>query len=316
MPTLDVPTRMVVERNGHESATFALSLIEAGLLEDGDQTGDSNALICGVLGTLLPDLDELSVDYNIGVINDETMLWLEVAGVSLLPITAFAARCDAVHEALGPSILSCLYRASLNPPFTPELAHETVDMHYWMGEGDDGALLDDAAYTLARARNVERSALSDGEISAYADSHCYTQNTLNDLLEPRYQMSGSLSIDDCIALCEPRCSDLTSICRLIKKVDELTDRVTHYRNAWDVFDEAAQIYPFILSLPRGNFDVVYEMACEREQYAMEVGQVLPIYATPLGDGVLSVKRMAESLRLFKEILELENALYQIFRSIG
>ena len=311
-----IPTSYPVHTDVGEGARLALSLLEARIIEADDfvKGHDPASFIARSLERLwVPrGIKRFSLDYSLVTAFDQLYFLITLSRGDTFDFSQPALVCDRVHEALGPSLLSQLDAATpLLPAFTPEACRAHIEMTYWEGWEDAAYLFERARSDLAYARRVTEESLSQEEVETYADQHYFTPNTVNELLEPRYQQPGRLSLEQCGDLCRSHgYPNLTRVCELLGELRTLARALPERSESLYGQIEHYQAYGVVIGLPSGQSrDLVEEIYWDYERDVWNGGEFGPVYALELGEDPETLVRLKRALRICQRSLELTEALY-------
>lgn len=258
-------------------------------------------------------MKRFSLDYSLATAFDQLYFLITLSGGDYLDFSQPACVCDRAHEALGPSLLSHLdAHTSLLPAFTPEACRAHVEMSYWEGWEEAEYLLELARSDLAHARRVAEASLSHEEVETYADQHYFTPNTVNGLLEPRYQQPGGLSLEQCGKLCRSHgYLNLTRVCELLGELRTLEEGLPERSESLYEQIEHYQPYGVVIGLPgEQSRDLVDEIYGEYEQDVWNGGEFGPVYALEVDpNDPYSLITLRSALEVCKRMVELTQELY-------
>ena len=257
-------------------------------------------------------MKRFSLDYGLATAFDQLYFSITLSGGDYLDFSQPALVCDRAHEALGPSLLSHLDAATpLLPAFTPEACRAYIEMSYWEGFENAEYLLELARSDLAHARGVSDESLSASEVAVYADQHYFTPNTVNRLLEPRYQQPGRLSLEACGELCRSHgYTHLMRVCELLGELRTLAEALPDRSESLYEQIDHYQPYGIVVGLPgEQSRDLVDEIYREYEQQVWNGGEFGPVYALEVDmDDPQTLVRLKTALGTCKRSLELTEAL--------
>lgn len=258
-------------------------------------------------------IKRFSLDYSLATAFDQLYFLITLSGGDYLDFSQPARVCDRAHEALGPSLLGHLdAHTPLLPAFTPEACRAYVEMSYWEGWEEAEYLLELARSDLAHARRVTEASLSHEEVETYADQHYFTPNTVNGLLEPRYQQPGGLSLEQCGELCRSHSyTHLTRVVEMLGELRTLEEGLPERSESLYEQLEHYQPYGVVVGLPgERSRDLVDEIYEEYERDVWNSGEFGPVYALEVDmDEPQTLVRLKTALGTCQRSLELTEALY-------
>jgi hypothetical protein len=237
-----------------------------------------------------------------------------------LDFTRAAQVLGRIHPQLGPSLLHYVgLHTPLMPAFTPELCRHHIEWLHWGGWEDAEELLEQARQDLAYSRGVEGDSLSEGDVQAYADSHYFTPNRVNALLDPHYQQPQVLPLEEVEALSQQHALHNTlQTTRCLMTLRELEKALPERSRHID--DEGDGYPPFgaLISLPHdAETDLVGEIYEEYAQMVWQSGEFDPVYALAFDpDDASSLETLKAALTTSRRILETTNALFDSLEVIS
>ena len=312
-----IPSRYTVQTEVNVGAKLALGLLDSEIIDEADFTeGDDPAtFIARSIGRLwTPEqLADFGYSYTLRTVDDQLYFIVELEGAHYLDFSPAAALCDSLHDQLGPSLLSHLYRLlPLTPAFTPEVCHDYIVMSHWSGWDDAEELLEMARNDLAYAQGVTEESLSDEEVEDYADSHYLTPNHVGRLLEERYRRPGVLDLMSCRTLCPlEACPNLNTVFDLFKKLDELASTLPERAESFYGHFEGEDPFALVVGLQQDRpRDLVEEIFREHEDLVWNSGfEFAPIYAFEIElDDPKNLELLRTTLGTCKRSLELTQKL--------
>ena len=318
LPSLTgVPPLYAVDTDVREGARLTLGLLGAEVIDADDyREGDDSASFIerSIVRLWTPELTSFDYVYTFATVDEQLYFLIELGATHYLDFTPVKTVCDAVHQQLGPSLLTHLYRYTpLTPAFTPEVCREFIGMMYWEGFDDAECLLEQARDELAYSQNIDSGSVSAEEVASYADSHYFTPGRVDTLVEKRYQQPGTLSLAYCSRLCHRhRLEKLSRVCDILGHLERLS--VSFPRSTGPLYEDTSDYGTFgaVIGIhnERTHEDLVSEMFGEVEQQQMAYGDLEPVYnqALSLGDPD-SLNTLRTALGAAKESLELTQHLY-------
>ena len=318
LPSLTgVPPLYAVDTDVREGARLTLGLLGAEVIDADDyREGDDSASFIerSIVRLWTPELTSFDYVYTFATVDEQLYFLIELGATHYLDFTPVKTVCDAVHQQLGPSLLTHLYRYTpLTPAFTPEVCREFIGMMYWEGFDDAECLLEQARDELAYSQNIDSGSVSAEEVASYADSHYFTPGRVDSLVEKRYQQPGTLSLAYCSRLCHRhRLEKLSRVCDILGHLERLS--VSFPRSTGPLYEDTSDYGTFgaVIGIhnERTHEDLVSEMFGEVEQQQMAYGDLEPVYnqTLSLGDPD-SLNTLRTALEAAKESLELTQHLY-------
>ena len=128
LPSLTgVPPLYAVDTDVREGARLTLGLLEAEVVDvDDHREGDDSASFIkrSIVRLWTPELTSFDYGYTFATIDEQLYFLIELGATHYLDFTPVKTVCDAVHQQLGPSLLTHLYRYTrrLPPPLPPKCA--------------------------------------------------------------------------------------------------------------------------------------------------------------------------------------------------
>jgi hypothetical protein len=227
---------------------------------------------------------------------------------------------DRIHPQLGPSLLHYVNRHTpLTPVFTPEVCRGHIEWLHWGGWEDAEELLEEARQDLAFSLEVEADSLSEEDVQTYADSHYFTPNRVNALLDPRYQQPNVLPLEDIEALCKQYALHNTleaARCLItLRRLEQVLPECTGCLN-----DEGDGYPPFgalISLLEDAETDLVGEIYEEYAQMVWQSGEFEPAYFLPFDPGDAStLETLRIALATSRRILATTEALFNLLEVLS
>jgi hypothetical protein len=249
--------------------------------------------------------------------DDELHAVLEFDHAYALDLTHFAARADAVHPNLLPSLLSHL-QTTITPIWTPEMALNWIEgAHEYEEEEDhDEHYREQAAEELASQLGCSRDEIAEGDIEKRA-AELARLSSLHGQLERqvpeayRRAFAGLLPRERCQQIA--RKSGCPQLERLAAIAGELHELDKHFQGwEWN-FEEGELPFVAVFSFPQTDHnDVVREMFEEQAQMAAQSDGFHPLWMCRLDEE--GVKEFAAFLPVCARILTLTCEVLAILES--